>query len=144
MTATTARLNAKIAYFPFALADFGTLTSGVTSALDAVKLPPGAIPLRVFATITQVFNSGTSDTIDVGYSQSGSIVDVDDFVDLQNAQALGMMALASGSDLGKILSASVESVITVNLISTGTAPTTGAGFVVVEYMEPARADSVYG
>jgi len=32
----------------------------------------------------------------------------------------------------------------VSLISTGTAPTTGAGHVIVEYIEPANACAVYG
>jgi hypothetical protein len=98
----------------------GTLTIGV--------LPAGAIVINAGVVVTTSFNAGTSNTLDIGTS-----ADTDGFATLLALGTVGRIAadeLATSNDLYSTSEVTLQCVVTL----TGTAATTGAGFVYVEYI----------
>jgi len=116
-----------IAKLPFGFADH--TTSGV--AEDAIDLPAGASVIGASITITEIYNSATTDLLElagagitVGGADNGSTLGT------YEASALDMTALA------------VNTAVTLEWTGAGAAPTTGAGFALVEYIMDGKANEV--
>lgn len=117
-----------VAYQEFVLADF---VSG--TAAPAVKLPAGAIVIGGEIVITTAFNAGTTNTIDVG---DGG--DDDRYTStIITASSLGRTALT-------LTGYQYTTADTIDLLATlsGTAATTGAGYLMVMYIVEGRTNEV--
>ena len=99
------------------------------TAVPAVNVPPGAIVVGGQLVITTVFNSATSDTIAVGDGTNAYLAATD-------VTALGATALGGG------LPYSVSDTVDLTWDGTGAVPTTGAGYLVLEYVIDGRACEV--
>lgn len=112
------------AVVPFTFADF---TSGVATA--AVNLPEGAIVTGGSLVVRTAFNSATSDTIAVS-------LDAEPLLAASDVKAAAVTLLFTKGSLAQLAAPN-----TVDLTWTGvsTAPTTGAGYLVVHYVEEGRA-----
>jgi len=110
---------------------FEDLEDGV--AVEAIDLPAGAVRLRGELVIETAFNSATSDTIAVGDGASATAM-----LSATNVQATGKTALTGFE--GEI-QPTVEA-LTLTWDGTGTAPTAGAGYLLVEYGIENRATEV--
>lgn len=116
-----------------AMQDFSLSEMENGAAVAAVKLPAGARVIGGEVVITEVFNSTTSDGIDVGdgddpnrYSSTAV-----------NGQALGRTALTlSGYKY------TAPDTIDLTWASGGGTPTTGAGVLIVQYVMDGRANEV--
>lgn len=128
---STGRQYPLVAYQEFTLAE---LASG--TAIPLVKLPAGSIVLGGMLVFTTAFNAGTSDAATVG--------------DGGSAARYATIAAGSGA-----LSANLYKAITptgyqytvadtIDLVWTavGTAATTGAGFLLIQYITEGRANEV--
>ena len=116
-----------VAKLSFGFADFAG-QSGV--ALDAVDLPAGASVIAASLTITEVFNSGTSDAIDIAGAGTSLAA--------TNAQALGTTADTSLDSTAL----AVNTAVTLEWTGVGAVPTTGAGFALIEYIQDGKANEV--
>ena len=112
----------QVHYFRRAItfSETGTLTIGV--------IPAGAVVINAGVVVTTAFNAGTTNTLDIGTS-----ADTDGFA---TALALGTVGrivadeMATSNDLYSTSDVTLQCVVTLS----GTAATTGAGFVYVEYV----------
>lgn len=110
---------------------FADLASGVD--LAAIELPPNAIVLGGDVTVTEAFNSATTDVIDVGDSVSQNR-----YLNDGNIHAAGRVALVPtgyvhpGGDL------------TVRWVGAGAAPTAGTARLTVQYVVQGRSNSTQG
>jgi len=125
--ALTAELTGQTVLVAMKRFTFDDLTSGETTAL--FTLPPGTVRLRGSLVIETAFNSGTSDTIDIG--DAGA----QDALLSNNDGSAGGAALTGFADEVQ----STSEAITINWTGAGDAPTTGAGYVVVEYVIDGRS-----
>jgi len=103
------------------------------AAVAAVKVPYGARVIGGGVLITEVFNSGTTDVLDIGDGDdddrySGTPVP---------GQALGFTAL----DVTGFKYTTTD-YIDITQVSTGTAATTGKGILIVEYIVDGRANEI--
>jgi len=105
--------------------DFSQMVSG--TAVPAIDLPVGAIVLAGSMVISEVFNSATSDTIAV--SGGGASVAA------TSVAALGRTALVVDG-VEQALSTTVDLTWT----GAGAVPTTGRGYVEVQYIITSRAN----
>ena len=92
-------------------------------------LPAGAAVIDAFVIVSTAFNSGTSDVLDIGYADDGDEYATD--LDLTTAGKIAADELATA---GNLLYTADETQITAAYTSAGTAPTAGAGTVVVLYV----------
>lgn len=110
---------------------YSDLTSAVAAAL--AELPAGAIVTGGEIIITTAFNSGTSDSIDIGDGgdpnrYTASPVD---------GTATGRTALTlTGYQY------TVSDDVDITWTGAGAAPTQGAGMVIIKYVRPGRAQEV--
>lgn len=111
---------------------YGDLTSG-TSA-DAVELPSDAIITGGHVYISTAFNSATTDVIIVGDTD-----DDNEYLTSTSIAALGLTALVP---TGLKLSAGKK--ITVTWTGVGTAPSAGAGQLVINYIRQGRSNENQG
>jgi hypothetical protein len=98
----------------------GTLTLGV--------IPAGAVVINAGVVVTTSFNAGTANTLDIGTS-----ADTDGFATLLALGTVGRIVadeMATSNDLYSTSEVTLQCVVTL----TGTAATTGEGFVFVEYI----------
>jgi hypothetical protein len=114
----------------FALADFTTATF-----LDILDLPPDAIMTRGYLGITQVFNSTGSDAMVIGDGTTGNR-----YLTSTSVQALGLIALVP---TGVILTTKTLQKLGITWTSGGGTPTTGQGWLYVEYIVPGQGDEFY-
>lgn len=108
--------------------DLADLTNGGQETV--VTIPAGGSLLAINARITTAFDSGTTDTIDIGTTEA----DPDEYVDAQNAQVLGLLAVVSGSVPDAVVAADTPILLEWN--GAGTAATVGAVEVYIEYFVP--------
>lgn len=118
-----------LAYIDVVLADLVTAV-----AKNLIELPHGAVVIGGGVVVTQVFNSTTSDVLDIG--DAGVANRYKNDVDLQ---ALGLTALVP---TGYITTAPTK--ITGTWVSGGGTPTTGAFRLWVEYYVQGRSLSNQG
>lgn len=107
-------------------------TQGNGAVVTVGQLPAGAIVLRGTIAVTEAFNAGTANTAIVGPT-----TDTDGYA---TALALGTIGNIAFDEMATTNDQylTTEQTIVATLTLSGTAPTTGAGFVVVEYMVPAN------
>lgn len=112
--------------FTFANAD-ETLSLGWVGD-NAVIIDGGVV-------IDTVFNSGTSDTMDLGFRNSGdgTTADPDEYATLLDLTTAGRIVADEMATAGDCLHPSGAE-ITLTYNSTGTAPTTGTGYAYVMYL----------
>lgn len=109
-----------------------SLTSGTYTM--AINVPANAVLLSGFLVIDTAFNSGTSDTLTVGDTDSSNRYKAG-----INGQVTGLTALVpTGTKLG------VGKSFGVGWTAAGSTPTTGAGRLIVEYMVDGRASFSQG
>ncbi len=105
--------------------DFSQMTTG--AAVPAINLPAGAIVLAGSMVISEVFNSATSDTIAVAGGGAS--------VAATAATTLGRTALAvNGSEQA------LHTTVDLTWVGVGAVPTTGRGYVEVQYIITSRAN----
>jgi len=114
----------------FTFADLGSVTP---IDQEAMGLPSGAIVTDGELVITTAFNS-TTNTLTVGDKSSANR--------FKSAIDAKTAALTKLVPTGKIHNTANERTIVINAAFTGVAPTAGAGYLIVEYIEPGRADFV--
>lgn len=113
------------AYLDVVLANHAT-----TVALDEIEVPQGAIVVGGFVSVTEVFDSTSSDVLDIGDSGTANRYKND-----INLQSLGYTALVP---TGYVYTA--PSKIKGTWVSGGGTPTTGAYTLAVAYIVRGRAD----
>jgi hypothetical protein len=115
--------------------DFTFADLGATTAFDneAMGIPSGAIVRGGEIVITTPFNS-TTNTFTVGDKASNNR-----FKSAIDAKTAALTALVP---TGKSHNTANERTIVINSAFTGVAPTAGAGFLIVDYIETGRADFI--
>lgn len=127
ITKNSGRQWALVAKVAFTSADF-LGESGV--ALPAVTLPVGASLTSVSLTITEAFDSGTSDTIAI--DGGGASLAATDATALGTTQDTSLDSTA----------VAVKTDVTLTWTGVGAAPAAGAGFALVGYIQDGRANEV--
>lgn len=100
-----------------------------TTTFKVGTLPAGAVILRCYSANSVVFNAGTNNFLSVGNAASGAQIAA-----AQAAGALGTNALTLVASAAQIMTADTD--IYVTGAFTGTPATTGAGYIIIEYMAP--------
>lgn len=118
-----------LAYIDIVLADLVT-----TVAKNLIELPHGAVVIGGGVIVSEVFNSTTSDVLDIGDAGSANRYKND-----VNLQALGLTALVP---TGYVTTAPTK--ITGTWVSGGGVPTTGKARLFVEYFVQGRVLSNQG
>lgn len=105
-----------------------TFGLGYTGVKQVGTLPAGAVVLRAYIVVKTAFNNGSTNTMAIGTTASSTA--------FSTALALGTVGLISGSTLAtaSTVTPSVDTPVVATMVSTGSAATTGAGEVVVEYL----------
>ena len=127
ITKNPGRQWALVAKVAFGFADFAG-ESG--NPLAAVALPVGASLIGASLTITEAFNSGTSDVIDI--AGAGASLAGTDVTSLGTTQDTSIDSTA----------VAVKTDVTLEWTGVGAVPTTGAGFALIEYIQDGRANEV--
>jgi len=132
--AVTKESGRQYALYADVVIDYDDLTSAV--AAEAIDLPAGAIVTGGFINILTVWNSATSDVLDIG---DGADVDRYTPTPLDIDAAVGMQAIT-------VTGFEYTANDTIDVIWTGvsTAPTTGQLHLVVEYILDGRANENMG
>jgi len=95
------------------------------------SLPANAFMLRAYAVVSTIFNSGTSNNIIIG-----NAVDADEFVDTLDVDAaLGVIGATLITTAVGVQDADGSTNIYATHVPVGTAATTGACEVIVEYYQ---------
>lgn len=126
ITKRDGRQEVKFAYVDINLAD---LTTAV--AAGAIDLPQNAEVVGGYAVVKEVFNSTTSDVLDIGDSGSANRYKND-----VNLQALGLTALVP---TGYVYTA--PTTVTVTWVSGGGSPSTGEVRLGLQYVVHGRSTS---
>lgn len=102
-------------------------TDGATAAVTVGTVPAGALIHDAAVTVTQAFNNGTTNTLNIG-----TVADPDGFA---SALALGTIGKIVADELATSndLYVTADTVITATHASSGTAATTGQAIVVVTF-----------
>lgn len=104
-------------------------TDGATKNYLVGTIPAGSIVLRGMVVVTTAFNWGTNNLIDVGPA-----ADPDGYATIMSLLTIGNIVfdeMATTNDQY----VTVDTPIYAQMQCTGTAATTGAGFVIVEFVE---------
>jgi hypothetical protein len=108
-----------------------SFTTGATSVVQVGTIPAGCVVLRSYVIITTVFNAGTTNAATIGtialpaaYGTAATIL----------LGALGVIVGAPTAGSAATATApTVDTAVILTMGQAGTAATTGAGFVVVEF-----------
>jgi hypothetical protein len=101
---------------------------GTVSIVQLGTLPAGAVVLRAYVVVNQVFNWGTNNLLKVGIV--GSDASIFSSVSLL---ALGIISATAVLTAATTTTPTVDTQVIVTSLATGTQATTGSGFVIVEY-----------
>jgi len=118
---------------------FADLTSG--TAVAAVNLPANARILSVTNKIGTAFNSATSDALIIQSNESTPKAYIT-IGAASGALSAGLTSVAATTNLG--FKNTVPSTLDVKWTGVGTAPTTGDGTLIVEYIVDGRAAFTHG
>lgn len=113
----------KVLRIPISYAD------GATKNYVVGTIPAGSVVLRGNVVVTTAFNWGTNNLIDVG-----TAADPDGFATIMSLLTIGNIVfdeMATTNDQY----VTADTIIYAQMQCTGTAATTGAGFVIVEFVE---------
>lgn len=111
-----------------------TFAAGNGGVVSVGIIPAGAIVVGGGLHVDVAFNAGTLNTVDVGYAAHGSVTADPD--GLATALAAGTVGFKALDEIGAATNRKfqADTAITATLVLTGTAPTTGVGEIVVEYV----------
>lgn len=104
-------------------------TDGVAAVSTVGVIPTGAIVIRGGVVIKTAFNAGSTNVLDIGTTS-----DDDGFATDLAMGTVGVIVadeMATTDDMGPV---TADTTITCTVALTGTAPTTGEGYVWLEYM----------
>lgn len=102
---------------------------GYTGVKQVGTLPAGCVVLRSYVIVTTGFNAGSTNTMKIGTVASDASFGTG--IALGTAGAItGGSALATATTVAP----TADTPVIATSVSTGTAPTAGAGVVVVEYL----------
>lgn len=104
-------------------------TTGIASGISMGWLPAGAQILRTGVHVTQVFNAATTNVLTVGTAADSGLDNIVAAGDINEA-AVAFTSVTTGATV--VLAADTE--IKVSYTQTGTAATTGAAIIVLEYV----------
>lgn len=130
MSKNSARQTRLAAVVEFA---YDALPTGV--AVDAVRLPAGAIVVGGSLKNVTAGNSGTSDTLTVGDGTGAAV-----YLSGHNGQTANLNAALTGNRLGTEYAASDD--ITITRTAVGAAATAGLWRLIVEYVIDGRVSEV--
>ncbi len=103
---------------------------GATKLYTVGTIPAGAVVLRGEVVVTTVFNWGTNNLIDVGVAGTTNA-----FATIMSLTTNGVIVFDEMAAQSKSYVAASDVVIQAQMQCTGTAATTGHGFVICEYVE---------
>jgi len=101
---------------------------GTVSIVQVGTVPAGAIVLRAYVVVNQVFNWGTNNLLKVGIVGSDASI-----ISSASLTALGNIAATAVLTAAATITPTVDTQIIVTSLATGTQATTGSGFVVIEF-----------
>lgn len=101
---------------------------GYTGVAQVGTLPAGCVVLRAYVVVTTAFNAGSTNTLKVGTVASDA-----SFLSSALTGTVGVIATTSALTTSATVTPTADTPVIATAISTGTAPTAGAGIVVVEY-----------
>ncbi len=106
-------------------------SDGATKLYTIGTIPAGAVVVRGEVVVTTVFNWGTNNLIDVGVAGTTNA-----YATIMSLTTNGVIVFDEMAAQSKSYpSATVDTVIQAQMQCTGTAATTGHGFIIVEYVE---------
>ena len=103
-------------------------TLGTTSIVQVGTLPAGAVVLRAYVVVNQVFNWGTNNLLKVGIVGSDASI-----ISSASLLALGIISATAVLTAAATITPTVDTQIIATSLATGTQATTGSGFIVIEY-----------
>jgi hypothetical protein len=106
-----------------------TSALGYTGVAQVGTIPGGAVVLRTYVIVTTAFNAGSTNTLKIGTIASDASFGTGILLGTPGV-ITGGTALATATTIAP----TVDTAVIATSVSTGTAPTTGAGVVVVEYL----------
>ena len=101
---------------------------GTASIVQVGTLPAGAVVLRAYVVINQVFNWGTTNTLKVGIVGSDASI-----ISSASLLALGVISATAALTAAATITPTVDTQVIVTSIAAGTQATTGTAFIIVEY-----------
>ena len=106
-----------------------TFTSlGTVSIVQVGTLPAGAVVLRAYVVINQVFNWGTNNLLKVGIVGSDASI-----ISSASLVATGIISATAVLTAAATITPTVDTQIIATSLATGTQATTGSGFIIIEY-----------
>jgi hypothetical protein len=106
-----------------------TFTSlGTTGIVQVGTLPAGAVVLRAYVVINQVFNWGTNNLLKVGVVGSDASI-----ISSASLLATGIISATAVLTAAATITPTVDTQIIATSLATGTQATTGTAFIIVEY-----------
>jgi hypothetical protein len=102
---------------------------GYTGVTQLGTIPANSIVLRTWVVVTTAFNNGSTNTMTIGTSGSAAA--------FGTGIALGTVGVITGGTAlatATVMAPTADTSLTATMASTGAAATTGAGYVVVEYI----------
>ena len=101
---------------------------GTVSIVQVGTLPAGAVVLRAYVVVNQVFNWGTNNLLKVGIVGSDASI-----ISSASLLALGNIAATAVLTAAATITPTVDTQIIATSLATGTQATTGSGFIIIEY-----------
>jgi hypothetical protein len=105
-----------------------TFALGYTGVAQVGTIPAGCVVLRSYVVVTTAFNAGSTNTLKIGTIASDA--------SFGTGIALGTAGVITGGSAlatATTVNPTADTAIVATSVSTGTAPTAGAGIVIVEY-----------
>ena len=101
---------------------------GTVSIVQVGTLPAGAVVLRAYVVINQVFNWGTNNLLKVGIVGSDASI-----ISSASLLALGIISATAVLTAAATVTPTADTQIIATSLATGTQATTGSGFIIIEY-----------
>jgi len=102
---------------------------GTVSIVQVGTLPAGAVVLRAYVVVNQVFNWGTNNLLKVGIVGSDTSI-----ISSASLLALGIISATAVLTAAATITPTVDTQVIATSLATGTQATTGSGFIIVEYL----------
>jgi len=101
---------------------------GTTGVVQVGTLPAGAVVLRAYVVVNQVFNWGTTNTLKVGIVGSDASI-----ISSASLLALGIISATAVLTAAATITPTVDTQVIATSLAAGTQATTGSGFIIIEY-----------
>ena len=103
-------------------------TLGYTGVAQVGTIPAGCVVLRAYVVVSTAFNAGSTNTLKVGTVASDA-----SFLSSALTGTVGVIATTSALTTSATVTPTADTAVIATAISTGTAPTAGVAYVIVEY-----------